>query len=386
VQSSRRYAQEDELLLLLVQRQRFPYNIARLHALLSEALDWPALLQQAQLHWVMPLLAVQLQRLGYAGVPPAVVAQLQKYARVNGMRNLLLARELRSALQRLMAAGVPVVPFKGIALADALYGDCTLRECTDLDLLVPQAQVSDVVRLLQADGYQAEGAWEQWTASLMNSELSLSRPAARLQYAIDLHWGFMGGDPRHHRAMEALWATTRPTMVLGVEAWAMSPEWELLALMLHAARSQWQGLKWLVDIQEICWTWAIDWQMVRAIAHQWGWGAILDLTVETCQSLWELPLSPNTRSVPCPSWLRQFPAPPLQRQWARLRLWCLLLPRWSQRIGYVLRLIGMPTANDYRWLPLPTALFPLYAFLRPLRWLVMSGRWCLRIARQRLGV
>src|SRR5262249_54441259 len=151
----------------------------------------------------------------------------------------------------------------------------TLRECTDLDLLVPRAQVPSTVRVLEANGYRAWGPWERWTTSLINIEMSLMRPASGQPYAVDLHWALIGGDPRHYGAMEELWAAIRPTRVLGVEAWAMSPEWELLFLALHAARSQWQGVKWLVDIQEICWTWAIDWQMVWAIAQRWGWEKIM---------------------------------------------------------------------------------------------------------------
>jgi len=69
-------------------------------------------------------------------------------------------------------------------------------------------------------------------------EIELIPRGAGLRYVIDLHWGLLGGDPRSYGATEELWAAARPSTVLGVEAWAMSPEWALLFLVLHAARSQ----------------------------------------------------------------------------------------------------------------------------------------------------
>jgi hypothetical protein len=372
------------LLLLLVHGRHSPDRDARILGLLGASLDWTALLRHAHVHGVMPLVAHHLQRLGSPEVPPAVAAEFQRLAFLHCGRNLLLARELRQVLQHLMTAGVPVIPLKGIALASALYGPYMLRVSGDIDILVRRAQVQQAVGVLEANGYRAEGPWQRWVAAPYHIEIPLIPPAGR-RYPLDLHWGLIGGDPRNYGAAEDLWAAARPTTVLGVEAWAMSPEWELLFLALHAARDQWQGLKWLVDIQEICWTWALDWQSVWAIAHKRGWGEILRLTIGACQSLWELPPAHGAGRVPWPSWLPQFPAPPLERRWAKLRVMHLLFPQWSLRIRYVLRLIGTSSPNDYRWLPLPAGLTPLYFFLRPLRWVVMGAKRCFRTALQRPG-
>ena len=123
---------EDELLLLLVQRRRLPHSETRIHALLHGVVGWSSLLQRAHLHGVVPLLAHHLQLFGYSEVLPAVVVELQRCSHVNCARNLLLARELGRVLQQLGIVGIPVIPLKGVVLAEALYGDCTLRVCSDL--------------------------------------------------------------------------------------------------------------------------------------------------------------------------------------------------------------------------------------------------------------
>ncbi len=370
MQPSLPYSEEDAALLLLLQRHRFPSNAARLRTLLGGTLDWPVLLAQARLHSVLPLLTAQLQRLGYWQVPATVVAELQRRTRTRSIHNMLLVQELRRILRQLMAAGIAVLPLKGMALAEALYGDCMLRDCADIDIVVPKAQIPPVVHLLEAQGYRAQGPWEWWTTSPIHFEIALLRTPDGLRYDVDLHWGLLGGDPRHACAMEALWAACHPATVLGVDAWAMSPEWTLLALILHAARSQWQGLKWLVDIQEICWAWTLDWPTVWALARQWGWEEIVQLTIDTCQTLWELPPALSADSHPPPTWLPRFPTPPRPRQRVKLRILCLLFPQWRVRLIYVLRLLSTPTSGDYWWRPLPVALFPLYIVLRPLRLVV----------------
>jgi len=380
-----RYPPEDELLLLLVQGRRSPDRDARLRGLLGTPLDWTALLHQADVHGVVPLVAHHLREFGASGVPPAVTSELQRLAFLYGGRNLLLARDLRQVLQLLRAASIPAIPLKGIALASALHGRYTLRVSGDIDVFVRRAQVPHAVGVLEANGYRAEGPWQRWAATAYHVEIPLRPRGAGRRYPLDLQWGLLGGDPRYHVAAEECWAAARPTTVLGVEAWAMSLEWEVLFLALHAGRSQWQGLKWLVDIQEICWTWTVDWRRVWAIAHRWGWEKVLELTIEACQCLWELPPPHTVGSIRWPSWLPRFPDPPRQSRWAGLRVMGLLLPRWTLRISYVLRLIGTSTPNDYRWLPLPAALSPLYFFLRPLRWAVTGGKECLRSALQRLG-
>ena len=375
---------EDELLLLLVHGRASPERDARLRGLLSSSPDWTSLLRQARVHGVVPLVAHHLHQLNSSVVPPAVAEELQRLAGVYGGRSLLLARQLRQVLQLLAAADIPVIPLKGVALASALYGQYTLRVSSDIDLLVRRAQVSDAVRALEADGYRALAPWRRWAAAPYHIEIPIL-PAQAGRFDLDLHWGLLAGDPRYQEAVDECWSQARTRTIVGADAWAMSPEWELLFLALHAARNEWQGLRWLVDIQEILWTWTLDWRSVWTISHKWGWTEILQLTIEACRSLWELPPCHGVGAVSWPSWLPRFPAPPRQRRLANLRIMGLLLPRWSLRIRYLLRQFGTSSPNDYRWLPLPAALAPLYLVLRPLRWAVQGGGRVLRATLRRLG-
>ena len=93
--------------------------------------------------------------------------------------------------------------------------------------------------------------------------------------------------------LDDLWAEARPQVFWGVEAWTLSPEWELLYLAVHAARHRWQGLKWLVDIHEVCTRAKFDWDTVTDKAHRFGLERALEVSLSVCRALFGTPSPPG---------------------------------------------------------------------------------------------
>src|SRR5574337_1314896 len=150
------FSREDELLLLLARGRLTPEVQGKAMACLQGELSWSVILQQAQAHDVFPLLYRNLLTLDCRGVPAEVRATLDRRYKANAIRNLLLARELARLLQAFSAAGIPVVPLKGVTLAESLYGDPALRVCIDIDILVPRRMASNACDLPLTAGYAAE--------------------------------------------------------------------------------------------------------------------------------------------------------------------------------------------------------------------------------------
>lgn len=374
---------EDELLLLLLAPPHAPGRQDRLRDLVLHPPDWAAFVRHADAHGVAPLAAHHLATAGVR-LPAPPAEQLEHLVSLYRRRNLFLAAELRQILAILAPAGIAAIPLKGTTLAEGLYGSFTLRVSTDIDVLVRRAQAAAAVEALEANGYRPQGPWRRWLAAAYHCEVPLVPQEGSLCYPLDLHWGLLSGDPRHREAAEECWAEARPATAAGAPAWAMSPEWDLLFLVVHAARSQWQGLKVLVDFQQACWTWRLDWDRVRTLARRWEWEDVLQLTLQACRRWWPLPAPAGEGRAPWPSWLRSFPHPPRETRWAGLRVACLLIRPWRLRAGYLLGLLGTSSPNDYRWLPLPPALSPLYVLLRPVRWIAMGARGCVRGVARRL--
>ena len=84
-------------------------------------------------HGLVPLL---YRRLSVA-MDPTQSAGLEAFRqrdKVNAHRTLWLTVELINIHKHLVARGLEVLPYKGPALAESLYGNVALRQFSDLDL------------------------------------------------------------------------------------------------------------------------------------------------------------------------------------------------------------------------------------------------------------
>ena len=239
----------------------------------------------------------------------SVFDQLQKLSRINAFRNTLLVEELIRVLKRLSDAGIPAIPLKGSALAQRLYGDPSLRVCVDLDILVPRSMVRRAFDLLRADGYASEFG-PGFFADLLfrhDIEYALRRQARGLELMVELHWGVSWGGKLEESVTDRLWADAYPTTVFGAPAYALSSEWQMLFLAAHAARHQWQGLKWLVDLHELYSSPDVDWDKLDQKGKQLGWEELLRISFLACHQLFDTAIPVKYLTGELPSWVKLFP-------------------------------------------------------------------------------
>jgi hypothetical protein len=360
---------EDQLLLLLARGRLTPEVRGEAQSLLEEALPWPYILRQAQAQEVSPLFYRNLKQLGFRSVPPEVRAELEAFYRSNALWNTLCARELMQVLRLLGEAGVRVIPLKGVALAESLYGDITLRVCADIDILVPRRMVAQAFRLLLFRGYSAEFTEGFFEDLLRRSDIeyALLREEQWFRYLLELHWGICWEPSLDEGAAEDLWTEAHVKTFFGVPAYTLSPEWEILYLAAHAARHQWTGLKWLVDIHEVCSRGGVDWGKVREKAGKLGWEEMLELTLSACHALFNTSITADFSAKELPQWLKLFPEAPSPQPWQNAFFPLHLLQRPLDKLSYIAHVLLVPTLAERRLLRLPSSLGPLYYLLRPAR-------------------
>jgi hypothetical protein len=368
---------EERLLLLFAQGRLTAGHQPLVQTLLDQGISWPLLLEKAKAHGVTPLLYQHLQRLGLPGIPSEVIAALKGFYAPNAMHNTLLARELTEILRRLAAADVPAIPFKGVTLAAALYGDLALRVCADLDILVPQPLVRRAVSTLQGLGYNSA-----FTQSVVQSlltrthiEMPMTRVTSGMTHLLELHWGIFQQVSRERAVLESLWAEAQPTLVFGVRAWQPTPEWQLLLLALHAARHHWRGVKWLSDIHELSRGTPIDWSKVRSQAERADWLQILEITLTICHTLFGTAIHTPLSLRPLPAWVRPFPSDaPATYSWMTLRATARLIKRPLTRWRFLLTVRLLPTRTEAWAVPQSSRLSTCSFLLQPL-WRAAQWGW-----------
>jgi hypothetical protein len=87
--------------------------------------------------------------------PPEGPANVLRNRALQDARSALMgAAEAVRLTRALQDAGVPVLAFKGPALAASVHGDIAVRQSKDIDLLVPPERFAQAMRLCQHAGYQ----------------------------------------------------------------------------------------------------------------------------------------------------------------------------------------------------------------------------------------
>jgi hypothetical protein len=144
-------------------------------------------LDAAVRHRVRPLLAWQLRERGeLARWPAELRSALMSAERVEAAIEVVRRTELCRLLDSFETDGIPVLLFKGGALAYGLYPEPWLRPRQDTDLLVHPADADRSARLFERGGYQPTRAV---SGRLVAHQRNYVRPAGEgFQHDYDLHW------------------------------------------------------------------------------------------------------------------------------------------------------------------------------------------------------
>ena len=235
---------EDEALLCLAHPKLSTERSQRLANLLAAPLNWSELLDQADRHGIIPLLHHHLKQAPALTIPETANTTLTERSRSCLAWNLRLSHELLRLLGRFNEAGIPVIPLKGLYLADLLYNDSALRPTSDLDLLVKVQDFDRSQRVLEEAGC-AKLADEEQGAEYHVSYVTTDGRAG--QVLIELHRD-LGESHVAGLDIEAIWRAAAPITWGNRTIWAMALPDLFLYTCLHAVQDGLASIRSLLDI------------------------------------------------------------------------------------------------------------------------------------------
>lgn len=345
---------------------------------------WEPLIALCAAHRVLPLLYRGLKSIAEPLVPAPIRARLATADRLLRLRNLVMTQSLLQTMAVLEAAGVAALPFKGLVLAQAAYGDTGLREFDDLDLLVRPAQHIRALAALREAGYRSALGFPEGRASrfLLHYEETFLSP--RNEAVIDLHWHL--NPPYFDYAPNAddLLARSRPLPIGERQVPAMAPADCVLTLCVHSTRHGWPRLDWLSDLARMIVAQPIDWEALTAGAQHLGCrrmllvglalaARLLDAGVP--QALLDLATADSAVRLNVRRIERMLLSGAAPRGGLRADLLIPLRLLERHRARFCLARLCAPTMLDWAALPLPPALFALYYLIHPLRMAWRAARF-----------
>ena len=375
---------EVDLLLSCTRTQITPEVSDRIRVLVQKEVDWIALIGLAMRHNVVPLLYRNLQQVCPDTVPESIFGPLRARYEAQAAQARRHTEELLRILLLFEDRGIPAVPYKGPALAQRLYGDLSLREFGDLDILILERDVPRAQELIRRLGYEFD--WFKETDKLdeyirtnLDCELRCYRSDGT---RLELHWRFarrlacVKHDPeRFLQRTERIW-------LAGAQVPSLPLEEYFVILSLHATKHKWGQLKLICDIAEILGHADLDWRYVLREADDLGLKRMLAVGALLAEDPLEvvipaelahgLKIDRTARALAAKVRRGLFEEPDkTQHDLADFPLQFKIRERLRDRAIMLYRnLLAKlaPTERDRRFLPMPEFLSSMYYLVRPVRW------------------
>ncbi|MFB6801739.1 nucleotidyltransferase family protein [Peribacillus butanolivorans] len=211
-------------------------------------IDWDEFLRLARHHRVYPLIYSKIKNIDEALIPLEIIQTFYQEYKTNTYQMLQLSGEMGQVSKLFSENQIRLLFLKGPVIAADIYGDISLRNSKDLDILIPITDLKKAEEILLNNGYEREGisAFDDW--KWMKHHVSYFHPLKKVH--IEIHWR-LHPPPAKEPKFSELWKRKRVSTIASYPIYFLGKEDLVLYLMAHGARHGWFRLRWLVDIDQI---------------------------------------------------------------------------------------------------------------------------------------
>ena len=221
--------------------------------LLTDAMDWGELLEQAVRHKMLPMLAHCIISFGLRfDVPTTIYMHLESALEWNRCQIEVFRRETVRVAQGLTAHGIRFVVTKGMTFESTLYGGLGTRHMNDIDFMIAPKDREAVLRAMEELGFHTFFDWakdarrEEISSRLNRDHLpklarEVHQPGTRMinvDIANSLTWTKSPFEVPVEEALEERIEQAVPGMA-GVSIPCFRPEYQFLFTVLHLFREAW---------------------------------------------------------------------------------------------------------------------------------------------------
>lgn len=264
---------------LILECSRTSVDSEKVRGILSDThrqLSWPFIFKIAGRNGVLPLVSSNLLREFHEILDEEIRAALSEFLGGHVRNNLLQTSKLVEIYNLLEAAGIPMLPFKGPSLAVQAYGDISLRQFVDLDILVQPRHFDEAVKVLQKAGYIPidKATWLKRKGRFFTRKKDLGFVSEDRQIRVELHWKLSGTHFAMPVEIDELWKRLETVRLGGTDVRSLPFADLFVYLCLHGSRHGWEKFSWVCDINELIReteiSGEINWEDVRQQARRYG--------------------------------------------------------------------------------------------------------------------
>lgn len=370
---------ENKLLLTVARRELAPRDAIEMRELVQEPLDWDYVIATAFSHGLLPLLQKHLMATAADIVPGYVLAQLKRESVANSQSVLHLIGKQLKAYRFLRDRGLRAAIFKGAGLAQMAYGEVSLRQAGDIDLLIDRANFAETRSVLESLGYKMA---PQLTDAQLASHLAFhcEIPFMRDEWftIVDLHWGLAPRSFVFGLKADEVMSRLQPITLSGTTIETFCDEDMVLYLSMHGTKHLWHRLEWIASLGELVRASTnINWDVVVQRAKDAHATRMLALGLRLVGEFSDVEIEARILTSVDPEGVMKRMAIQIKEQIftrshnvesTQTNLYNFkIMDRKRDALVSALRALFVPTLPDWEALTLPSKLHLLYYALRPLR-------------------
>lgn len=212
--------------------------------------SWKTIIEEAIAQRLAALLFCRLDHSNLQHLIPIHALNLLKQQMVQQTAwNLLLTNELEHILTACQTRGITCIPIRGPVFAAQLYGDCSMRQMDDLDLLVHREDLSTIKEIFDLLGYAQH---EQRPGFLEAFSYSLEFIHPQHGLIVEPHWTLAYPPFVVATDMAPVWARTVRQQWMNRDTRMLSQEDLLLHLCLHLLhKGEHAPLLWYYELNRL---------------------------------------------------------------------------------------------------------------------------------------
>ena len=367
---------DHKLILGIARRESDP---EQLRSLASAPIDWDYVMTLAYAHGLLPLLHQHLSTTAGDLVPALVLSRLKRESVANSQNVLHLVGKQLHVYKVFKEADIPVALFKGPLLAQMAYGEISLRQAGDIDLLVHRRDFVQARALLESVGYEmTPPLTPAQLASHLNNHCEIQFVRDDWFTVVDLHWDLAPRSFVFGVKAEEVMSRLQSVSLAGTTVETFGAEDLVLYQAMHGAKHLWRRLEWISSLAEsMRATQEINWETIVERAAKAHATRILALGLRLVEEFSDVAVPAHVLgSIDADKAMQRMSAQIRDQLFTTFgaagstetNLYNLrIMDRKRDALISAVRSIFVPTVPDWQALALPASLHSLYYAYRPLR-------------------
>lgn len=374
---------DDNLKFLIACSQTEPSenNIKFIQQFLS-SIDTQELIPLAIQHGILPLVYKTLKYLGtkHLMVNTEILSELKAHYMRISQRNMLMSAELIRIVKLLKDNGIEALAFKGPTLSQMAYGDITLRQFGDLDILIRERDRFKMMDLLIQSQYTPEIDLKESTKkTFFDSVNVIGLYQTSIGVLVEIHWELLSKNYAIDWEEQSLWKKQESVAINKKIIPVLPVEQQLLYLCVHGSKHLFERLEWICDIDRSIRTHTdIDWVYLVNEADKLGIRRMLFFGLSLSQQFFSLPLPKQIEKAiaedkDIPKLISKVieinfsETSKKGKSYSSFGLLWSMRENLSDQLRFAWRGLFAPKFDDFLFIQLPKQLAFLYPVIRPFR-------------------